>query len=93
MILNLSYNFFYNKNDKELLQVIIKNIKIYVISVSFYIILYLIMNALDNNTIKKILYVVLIMDIISLTVNIISSILPDDYLFSNLKKKISLYKK
>ena len=93
MILNLSYNFFYNKNDKELLQVIIKNIKIYVISVSFYIILYLIMNALDNNTIKKILYVVLIMDIISLTVNIISSILPDDYIFSNLKKKISLYKK
>jgi hypothetical protein len=93
MILNLSYNFLYNKNDKELLQVIIKNIKIYVISVSFYIILYLIMNALDNNTMKKILYVVLIMDIISLTVNIISSILPDDYLFSNLKKKISLYKK
>jgi hypothetical protein len=93
MILNLSYNFFYNKNDKELLQVIIKNIKIYVISVSFYIILYLIMNALDNNTIKKILYVVLIMDIISLTVNIISSILPDDYIYLNLKKKISLYKK
>lgn len=93
MILNLSYNFFYNKNDKELLQVIIKNIKIYVISVSFYIILYLIMNALENNTMKKILYVVLIMDIISLTVNIISSILPDDYIFSNLKKKISLYKK
>lgn len=93
MILNLSYNFFYNKNDKELLEVIIKNIKIYVISVSFYIILYLIMNALENNTIKKILYVVLIMDIISLTVNIISSILPDDYIFSNLKKKISLYKK
>lgn len=93
MILNLSYNFFYNENEKELLGMAIMNTKLYLISISFYFILYLLIVLLSNTTIKKILYVVFITDLIGLIINIIGNLLPNEYsLLKIIKKKISLYK-
>ena len=40
MILNLSYNYLYNENEKEILGMIIMNTKLYLISISFYFVLY-----------------------------------------------------
>ena len=93
MILNLSYIFLYNKNDKDILNMILMNTKIYVISISFYMVLYYIISLLSNKTLQKILYIVLLTDIISLIINILQNILPDEYLIiNNIKKKLSLYK-
>jgi hypothetical protein len=93
MILNLSYIFLYNKNDKDILNMILMNTKIYVISISFYMVLYYIISLLNNKTLMKILYIVLLTDIISLIINILQNVLPDDYLIiNNIKKKLSLYK-
>ena len=93
MILNLSYIFLYNKNDKDILNMILMNTKIYVISISFYMVLYYIISLLNNKTMMKILYIVLLTDIISLIINILQNVLPDEYLIiNNIKKKLSLYK-
>ena len=92
MILNLSYNFFYNENEKEILGMALMNTKLYLISISFYFILYLLIVLINNITIKKILYVVFITDLIGLIINIIGNILPNEYsLIKIIKKKISLY--
>jgi hypothetical protein len=93
MILNLAYNFLYNKNEKETLNMILMNSKIYVIGISFYVILFYIISLLNTKALEKLLYIVLITDIISLIINIIQNILPDEYLIiNNIKKKLSLYK-
>ena len=93
MILNLSYNFFNNENDKDILNISITNMKIYLISISFYFCLYLLISLLNNTVIMKILYVIFITDLIGLIINIISRVLPEDYsILKNIKKKISLYK-
>ena len=93
MLLNLSYIFLYNKNDKDILNMILMNTKIYVISISFYMVLYYIISVLNNKTMMKILYIVLLTDIISLIINILQNVLPDEYLIiNNIKKKLSLYK-
>jgi hypothetical protein len=93
MILNLSYNYLYNENEKEILGMVIMNTKLYLISISFYFILYLIIVLIKNNTIKKILYVIFITDLIGLIINIIGNLLPNEYsLIKSIKKKISLYK-
>lgn len=93
MILNLSYSFLYNKNDKEILNMILMNSKVYILGISFYIILYFIISYLNNKVLKKILYIILLIDIISLVINILQGVLPDEYtIINNIKKKISLYK-
>ena len=80
--------------------VIISNTKIYLISISFYIILYLLINLLKNNLYKNILYIILIIYLFDLIINIINNIIPNEYSLSktfqrNIKylKKMSLYKK
>jgi hypothetical protein len=90
MILNLSYNFFYNKDDKEVLNVVLSNTKVYLISICFYLMLYLIISYNDNNLLKKLLYITFIGDLIGLIINIISTVLPNEYSFSNLKKRINI---
>jgi len=89
MIFNLSYNFLYNKNDKEVLKMILMNTKVYVISISFYIIIYMLISLLKNKTFINILTVIFITDIISLIINIISNILPNEYSILNIKRWIS----
>jgi hypothetical protein len=89
MIFNLSYNFLYNKNDKEVLKMILMNTKVYVISISFYIIIYMLILLLKNKTFINILTVIFITDIISLIINIISNILPNEYSILNIKRWIS----
>jgi len=89
MIFNLSYNFLYNKNDKEVLKMILMNTKVYVISISFYIIIYMLISLLKNKTFINILSVIFITDIISLITNIISNILPNEYSILNIKRWIS----
>ena len=89
MIFNLSYNFLYNKNDKEVLKMILMNTKVYVISISFYIIIYMLLLLLKNKTFINILSVIFITDIISLIINIISNILPNEYSILNIKRWIS----
>ena len=88
MILNLSYNFFYNKYDKEALNVAISNTKVYLISICFYFMIYLLISFNDNILLKKLLYIIFITDLIGLIINIISNVLPDEYSFVNLKKKL-----
>ena len=89
MIFNLSYNFLYNKNDKEVLKMILMNTKVYVISISFYIIIYMLILLLKNKIFINILSVIFITDIISLIINIISNILPNEYSILNIKQWIS----
>ena len=89
MIFNISYNFLYNKNDKEVLKMILMNTKVYVISISFYIIIYMLISLLKNKTFINILSVIFITDIISLVINIMSNILPNEYSILNLKKWIT----
>jgi hypothetical protein len=88
MILNLSYNFFYNKDDKEVLNVALSNTKVYLISICFYFMIYLLISFIDNILLKKLLYIVFITDLIGLIINIISNVLPDEYSFVNLKRKL-----
>jgi hypothetical protein len=93
MILNLSYNFLYNKNEKEILGMAIMNTKVYLISISFYFIIYLLISIINNKIINKMLYALFVTDLIGLIINIISNILPDEYsIIKNIQKKISLYK-
>lgn len=89
MIFNISYNFLYNKNDKEVLKMILMNTKVYVISISFYIIIYMLISLLKNKTLINILSVIFITDIISLVINIMSNILPNEYSILNIKKWIT----
>ena len=89
MIFNISYNFLYNKNDKEVLKMILMNTKVYVISISFYIIIYMLISLLKNKTFINILSVIFITDIISLVINIMSNILPNEYSILNIKKWIT----
>jgi hypothetical protein len=89
MIFNISYNFLYNKNDKEILKMILMNTKVYVISISFYLIIYILISLLKNKIFINILNVVLVTDLISLVINIMSNILPNEYSILNLKKWIS----
>jgi len=90
MILNLSYNFFYNKDDKEVLNVVLSNTKVYLISICFYLMLYIIISFNDNLLLKKLLYIIFIGDLIGLIINIISTVLPNEYSFSSLKKRINI---
>jgi hypothetical protein len=93
MILNLSYNFLYNKNEKEVLGMTIMNTKVYLISISFYFIIYLLISIINNKIINKMLYALFITDLIGLIINIISNVLPDEYsIIKTIQKKISLYK-
>jgi len=64
MILSLTYNFFYNKNDIDILSMSISNLKIYAISIAFYLILYTLIVYLENSLVKKILYIIFIFNII-----------------------------
>jgi hypothetical protein len=89
MIFNISYNFLYNKNDKEILKMILMNTKVYVISISFYLIIYMMISLLKNKTILNILSVIFITDIISLVINVMSNILPNEYSILNIKKWIT----
>jgi len=89
MIFNISYNFLYNKNDKEVLKMILMNTKVYVISISFYIITYMLISLLKNKIFINILSVIFITDIISLVINIMSNILPNEYSILNIKKWIT----
>jgi hypothetical protein len=89
MIFNISYNFLYNKNDKEILKMILMNTKVYVISISFYLIIYILISLLKNKIFINILNVVLVTDLISLVINIMSNILPNEYSILNIKKWIS----
>jgi hypothetical protein len=89
MIFNISYNFLYNKNDKEILKMILMNTKVYVISISFYLIIYMLISLLKNKIFINILSVIFITDLISLVINIMSNILPNEYSILNIKKWIS----
>jgi len=89
MIFNISYNFLYNKNDKEVLKMILMNTKVYVISISIYIITYMLISLLKNKIFINILSVIFITDIISLVINIMSNILPNEYSILNIKKWIT----
>ena len=89
MIFNISYNFLYNKNDKEVLKMILMNTKVYVISISFYLIIYMLISLLKNKIFINILHVVLVTDLISLVINIMSNILPNEYSILNIKRWIS----
>lgn len=94
MILNITYNFLNNINDKIMLNVVLNNIKLYLISFAFYSILYLIILYTNIKTLKKIFYIIFLVDLISLVINIISTSLPENYNFiDSIKRKISLYKK
>jgi hypothetical protein len=91
MIFNIIYNFLNDINEIYLLNMVLMNAKLYIIGLSFYSIIYLLISY--NNIYKNIFNIIFIMDIISLIVNILYSIIPDKYLFiDNLKKRISLYK-
>ena len=68
---------------------ILMNTKVYVISISFYIIIYMLLLLLKNKTFINILRVIFITDIISLIINIISNILPNEYSILNIKRWIS----
>ena len=87
MILNIVYNFFYNKDEKDILVVVLNNTKIYLISVSFYIILYLLISLFENKLFKNILYIVFITDLLSLIINILSNVVPPKYLLSKSLRK------
>ena len=89
MIFNISYNFLYNKNDKDVLKMILMNTKVYIISISFYLIIYMLISLLKNKTVTNILSVIFITDIISLVINIMSNILPNEYSILNIKKWIT----
>ena len=89
MIFNISYNFLYNKQDKEVLKMILMNTKVYVISISFYLIIYMLISLLKNKIFINILHVVLVTDLISLVINIMSNILPNEYSILNIKRWIS----
>ncbi len=94
MILNIAYSFLNNVNDKDILNVILNNIKVYIIGFGFYTILYLMISYTNNKVLKKIFYVIFIMDLVSLVIHIISNTIPDKYnLIEIFKNKISLYKK
>ena len=83
MILNISHNFFYNKDEKDLLIVSLNNTKIYLISISFYIILYLLVSLLKNKIAKYILYIIFITDLLGLIINILGNIMPAEYSITN----------
>lgn len=83
MILNITYNFFNNKEEKDLLTVSLNNTKIYLISISFYIILYLLVSLLKNKIAKYILYIIFITDLLGLIINILSNVLPVEYSITN----------
>jgi hypothetical protein len=89
MIFNISYNFLYNKNDKEILKMILMNTKVYVISISFYLIIYMLISLLKNKIFINILNVIFVTDLISLVINIMSNILPNEYSILNVKRWIS----
>ena len=89
MIFNIAYNFLYNKNDKEVLKMILMNTKVYVISISFYLIIYMLISLIQNKTFINILSVIFITDIISLVINIMSNILPNEYSILNIKRWIT----
>ena len=94
MILNVVYNFFYNKDEKDVLVVVLNNTKIYLISMSFYIILYLLINLFEDKLYKYILYIVFITDLLALIINIISNVIPSKYLLSkSIRKYIKYIKK
>jgi hypothetical protein len=88
MILNLSYNFFYNKDDKKALNVVLSNTKVYLISICFYFMIHLLISFNDNILLKRLLYIIFITDLIGLIINIVSTVLPDEYSFVNLKKRL-----
>jgi ABC-type transport system involved in multi-copper enzyme maturation permease subunit len=93
MILNLAYSFLYNKNNKDIFLMLINNIKIYLTAIGFYSILYFLTEYLHNRTLKKVLYIVFLIDLISLILNILTTVLPDEYsIIKNVKNKLSLYK-
>jgi hypothetical protein len=71
----------------------ISNLKIYAISIAFYLILYTLIVYLENSLIKKILYIIFIFDIIYLVINIISNVLPNEYsIIKSIKTKLNLYR-
>jgi len=93
MILSLTYNFFYNKNDLDILSMSLSNLKVYGISTAFYLILYTLILYLDNPLIKKIFYIVFIFDIFYLVINIISTVLPSEYsIIKSIKKKLNIFR-
>ena len=93
MILSLTYNFFYNKNDNDILSMTISNLKLYSISVTFYLIIYTLILYFNNPLIKKLFYIIFIFDIFYLVINIISTVLPSEYsIIKSIKKKLNLYK-
>lgn len=93
MILSLTYNFFYNKNDLDILSMSIANLKVYTISVAFYLIIYTLLLYLENLLILKIFYIVFIFDLFYLVINIISNVLPSEYsIIKSIKKKLNFYK-
>jgi len=93
MILSLTYNFFYNKNDLDILSMSLSNLKVYAISTAFYLILYTLILYLDNLLIKKIFYIVFIFDIFYLVINIISTVLPSEYsIIKSIKKKLNIFR-
>jgi hypothetical protein len=83
MILNITYNFFNNKDEKDLLTVSLNNTKIYLISISFYFIIYLLVSLLKNKIAKYILYIIFITDLLGLIINILSNALPVEYSITN----------
>ena len=93
MILSLTYNFFYNKNDLDILIMSLSNLKVYAISTTFYLILLTLILYLENQLVKKIFYIVFIFDIFYLVINIISNVLPSEYsIIKSIKKKLNFYK-
>lgn len=94
MILNISYNFLNNINDNSVMNIILNNIKLYIIGFGFYSVVYLMISYTNNITLKNIFYIIFIMDLISLVINIMSNTMPEKNNFLEIiKNKISLYKK
>lgn len=93
MILSLTYNFFYNKNDSDILSMAISNLKFYSISITFYLIIYNLIVYFNNPLLKKLFYIIFIFDIFYLVINIISTVLPSEYsIIKSIKKKLNFYK-
>jgi len=93
MILSLTYNFFYNKNDNDILSMTISNLKFYSISITFYLIIYNLILYFNNPLLKKLFYIIFIFDIFYLVINIISTVLPSEYsIIKSIKKKLNFYK-
>jgi len=87
MIFNLSYNTLYNKNDKDILHMILMNTKVYILSISIYLIIYMLISLLRESLIINIFSVIFVTDLIFLIINIMTNILPNEYSISgNIKK-------